>query len=116
VRRVLLVDDDEHVLRSLSSALTRSGFSVTVSLDAGPALASTESYEIVVVDFHMKTATGADVVRHFKARSGGVFCVVLTGEIDDATIALCETAGADVTLAKPVSLTALRKLLAHAAA
>jgi CheY-like chemotaxis protein len=113
--RVLLVDDDEHILRSLSSALARSGFSVTTSVDTAPALAMTDQFDIVIADYNMKGATGADVVRHFKARFASVFCVVLSGEEDDATRDRCTAAGADVILSKPAPLGTLRKLLLDAA-
>jgi DNA-binding response OmpR family regulator len=113
--RVLLVDDDEHILRSLSSVLARAGFSVTTSFDAAPAMAMTDEFDIVIADYNMKSATGAEVVRHFKARHASVFCIVLSGEEDDATRDRCAAAGADVILSKPVPLGTLRKLLLDAA-
>jgi CheY-like chemotaxis protein len=116
---VLVVDDDEHIRRSLTSALTRAGYTVTSAADGVPAMAladGSDRFAIVVADYNMKTASGADVVRHFKARFGSqVFCVVLSGEEGGDAHDACVAAGADAVLAKPAPLAVLRKLLNDAA-
>ncbi len=110
--RVLVVDDDATIRRSIAAALGRAGFAVTTAEDAIPAMQLAESFELVVVDYNMATATGADVVKHFKSRFGrSVFCVVLSGEDDEAMTARCHAAGADVVLQKPALPTELRKTL-----
>ena len=116
---VLVVDDDEHIRRSLTSALTRAGYTVTAAADAVPAMAladGSERFAIVVADYNMKTATGAEVVRHFKTRFGAqIYCIVLSGEDGGEAHDACVAAGADVVLAKPAPLAVLRKLLGDAA-
>ena len=116
---VLVVDDDEHVRRALASALTRAGYTVTAAAEAVPAMALADAggrFAIVVADYNMKTATGAEVVRHFKARFGAqIFCVVLSGEDGGEAHDACMAAGADVVLSKPAPLGMLRKLLGDAA-
>lgn len=110
--RVLVVDDDPTIRRSLATALGRAGFAVTTAEDAVPAMQLAEAFELVVVDYHMATATGAEVVKHFKTRFGnGVYCVVLSGEDDEALTARCRAAGADVVLLKPTLPAELRKTL-----
>lgn len=115
---VLVVDDDEQIRRSIAAALTRAGFAVSMADDAEPAiaLAGTNTYDILVVDFNMKTQlTGADVVRHYKQQHGAqIFCVVLSGEDGDVARATCEAAGVDRMLLKPCSPTQLRRLLSDA--
>jgi CheY-like chemotaxis protein len=115
--RVLVVDDDEHVLRAMSSSLRRAGYDVTTVDDADPALAMTTAFDVVLADFHMKSdATGADVVRHFKSLHGAsTICYVLSGEDDDLTRKQCVAAGAEDVLLKPISPIELRKLLSAAA-
>jgi DNA-binding response OmpR family regulator len=116
--RVLVVDDDEHLLRALSMCLARAGFVVTTAGDGTPAMAlsETQRFERVVVDFNMVTTTGAEVVRHYKQLFGDqIFCLVLSGEDDDAVRAACFEAGADDVYLKPASPTALRKRLGEAA-
>ena len=116
--RVLVVDDDEHILRAMATSLRRAGFDVTTACDGTPALALEEAFDVVVADYNMKTeATGADVVRHFKARLGAaVTCFVLSGEDDPDTRDACFAAGATDVLLKPVSPVELRRRLSEAGA
>lgn len=111
--RVLVVDDDAMIRRSIAAALARAGFTVTTADEAVPAMQLAESFELIVVDYNMATATGADVVKHFKTRFGnGVYCVVLSGEDDEAMAARCRAAGADMVMQKPALPTELRRTLA----
>jgi DNA-binding response OmpR family regulator len=111
--RVLVVDDDATIRRSIAAALGRAGFAVTTADEALPAMQLAETFELVVVDYNMATATGADVVKHFKSRFGNhVFCVVLSGEDDEVMSARCRAAGADKVMLKPTLPTELRKTLA----
>ncbi len=118
IAHVLVVDDDAQIRRAIAGALTRAGFEVSTADDAEPAiaLARTNTYDIIVVDFNMKTQlTGADVVRYYKQQHGAqVFCVVLSGEDGDDARATCEAAGVDHMLLKPCSPSQLRRLLSAA--
>ncbi len=110
--RVLVVDDDAMIRRSIATALGRAGFAVTTAEDAVPAMQLAESFDLLVVDYNMATATGADVVKHFKRRFGrSVYCVVLSGEDDEEMTARCRAAGADIVLQKPALPTELREAL-----
>ena len=115
--RVLIVDDDDGIRRSLASALARSGFEVATANDGAPALrlAEVATPDIVVVDYNMPTG-GIQVVRTLKQRHGNaIYVAVLTGEDDALTQNMCHEAGADAVLTKPVSLGELRRLLTAAA-
>lgn len=114
--RVLVVDDDEHILRAMATSLRRAGFDVTTACDGAPAIEIQESFDVVVADYNMKSdATGADVVRHFKTKLGAsVTCFVLSGEDDPDTRDACLAAGAADVLLKPVSPVELRRRLSEA--
>ena len=114
--RILVVDDDEHILRAMATSLTRAGFQVTTVGDGIPAIAMTERFDVVVADYNMMSeATGADVVRHFKNLHGAnVTCFVLSGEDDPDTRDACLAAGATDVLLKPVSPIELRRRLHEA--
>jgi len=118
ISQVLVVDDDAQIRRALATALKRVGFEVTTSDGYLSAieLAQTAAFELLVVDFNMRTAlTGADVVRHFKQQRGQrVYCVVLSGEDSDRTRAACLDAGADHVLMKPCSIAELHARLVEA--
>jgi len=110
--RVLVIDDDATVRRALASALGRLGFVVTTADEAVPAMQLEAAFDVVVVDYNMLTANGADVVRHFRTRLGGsVYCVVLSGDDDDDMTARCHAAGADLVMMKPILPGELRRCL-----
>jgi two-component system, OmpR family, response regulator MprA len=115
--RVLIVDDDDGIRRTLASALARSGFDVSTANDGGPALRISEvaTPDIVVVDYNMPTG-GLEVVRALKQRLGAaIFIAVLTGFDDAMTRSTCRDAGADAVLIKPIALSELRRVLTAAA-
>lgn len=115
--RVLLVDDDPAIRRTMSKVLAASGFNVVTAGDVQPALELAEAThpDIVVVDFNMPTC-GLEVVRKLKATSGHhVFVAVLTGDDDEVMRGQCFGAGADAVLIKPIPPVELRRRLAAAA-
>ena len=59
--RVLVVDDDDAIRRSIATALSRAGFDITTAEDGEPAMALDDRFDVVVVDYNMRTTTGADV-------------------------------------------------------
>ena len=115
--RILVVDDDEHIRKSIASAMTRASFNVLSADDGLPALALAEQTtpDLVIVDFSMPTP-GLEVVRRLKEKHGSaVWITVLTGLDDEYTRSLCFDAGADDVLAKPVHMGELKKRMLAAA-
>lgn len=115
--RVLVADDEPAVQRSIAISLSRNGFDVTTVDDGAPAiaLAGEGRFDIVVVDFHMRT-NGLAVVREYKRCYGArVYCAVLSGEDDDAIRSACLEAGADEVFVKPIPAVELRRRLTEAA-
>ena len=115
--RLLVVDDDERIRKSIATALTRAAFNVFTADDDLPALALAELTppDLVIVDFSMPTP-GLEVVRRLKERHGAaVWITVLTGLDDEYTRSVCFDAGADDVLAKPVHIGELKKRMLAAA-
>lgn len=115
--RLLVVDDDERIRKSIATALTRAAFNVFTADDGLPALALAELTppDLVIVDFSMPTP-GLEVVRRLKERHGAaVWITVLTGLDDEYTRSVCFDAGADDVLAKPVHIGELKKRMLAAA-
>jgi two-component system, OmpR family, response regulator MprA len=111
--RVLVVDDDEAVRRSLSRALTRDGYEVTVACDGGSALESLTRTRLdaVVLDILMPEPNGLEVCRRVRARGDHTPILMLTARdlVADRVAGL--DAGADDYLAKPFALEELRARL-----
>ena len=115
--RVLVVDDDPVVCRTIAIVLARGGFDVSTATDGEPALAIAASTrpDIVVVDYNMPTC-GLAVVRQLKATYGDdIFVAVLTGDDHDDMRRECLGGGADAVLIKPIPPMELRRRLTAAA-
>jgi two-component system, sensor histidine kinase len=81
--RVLLVDDEEEILRSLAAMLPLFGCDVRCARDSTEALATLDagfSPQVLVVDHRLRTESGADVVRAVHQRLGPVPALLITGD------------------------------------
>ena len=115
--RVLVVDDDALVRRSIGNVLARAGFEVSTANDGAIAirLAELTPPEIVVVDLNMPMS-GIDVARVLKQKYGaGMFVAICTGDDDPEVREECLAAGADAVLLKPMPPGELRRRLVAAA-
>ncbi|UWE08812.1 response regulator transcription factor [Actinacidiphila bryophytorum] len=108
--RVLVVDDDDAVRRSLAHALTRDGYEVAVAADGGTALAvlAAGRHDAVVLDILMPEPNGLEVCRTLRGRGDRTPILMLTARdlVADRVAGL--DAGADDYLAKPFALEELR--------
>jgi two-component system response regulator MprA len=108
--RVLVVDDDDAVRRSLAHALTRDGYEVAVAVDGAAALESLAAarHDAVVLDILMPEPNGLEVCRRLRAGGDRTPILMLTARdlVADRVAGL--DAGADDYLAKPFALEELR--------
>ena len=111
--RVLVVDDDSAVRRSVFTALKRDGYEVLVAEGGNAALAhlAAASVDAVVLDVAMPEPNGLEVCRRLRARGDWTPILMLTARdlVDDRVAGL--DAGADDYLVKPFALAELRARL-----
>jgi two-component system response regulator MprA len=111
--RVLVVDDDSAVRRSLSTALGRDGYEVLAAEGGNAALDHlvAASVDAIVLDVAMPEPNGLEVCRRLRARGVRTPILMLTARdlVDDRVAGL--DAGADDYLAKPFALAELRARL-----
>ncbi|HJZ03415.1 MAG TPA: response regulator transcription factor, partial [Streptosporangiaceae bacterium] len=111
--RVLVVDDDSAVRRSLSTALGRDGYEVLPAEGGNAALDHlvAASVDAIVLDVAMPEPNGLEVCRRLRARGDRTPILMLTARdlVDDRVAGL--DAGADDYLAKPFALAELRARL-----
>jgi len=102
--RLLLVDDDPAIRRTLTRALERTGFTVD------PAASVAEAYQRIeqaapafaIVDLNLADGHGMELVKSLIETFPGIRVVVLTGYDSIASAVLAIKAGAWGYLAKPV--------------
>jgi two-component system, OmpR family, response regulator MprA len=111
--RVLVVDDDSAVRRSLATALGRDGYQVLAAEGGNAALAHlvAASVDAIVLDVAMPEPNGLEVCRRLRARGDRTPILMLTARdlVDDRVAGL--DAGADDYLVKPFALAELRARL-----
>ncbi|HEX7081458.1 MAG TPA: ATP-binding protein [Gammaproteobacteria bacterium] len=113
-RRVLLVDDNPDVARSLSRLIRILGHDIRVAYDGSEALRVADQFrpEVVVMDIGLPRLNGYDAARALRARYGrAVTLVALTGFEGDMHLGRSREAGFDRHLTKPIEAYELEALL-----
>ncbi len=121
-KRILIADDESHILRILQFNLERAGYEVLAVGDGEAALktALAERPDLVILDVSMPGMTGLDVCRTLKTSdardSPPVFLLTARGQESDEHAG--QAAGADRFFTKPFSpkeiVRELRKALGDA--
>ncbi|MCG6494176.1 response regulator transcription factor [Kitasatospora sp. A2-31] len=104
--RVLVVDDDAAIRRSLERGLRLSGFSVALAEDGETALARmpADAPDVLVLDVSMPGVSGAEVCRSLRARGDDIPVLMLSALDEPADRVAGLQAGADDYLVKPFAL------------
>jgi DNA-binding response OmpR family regulator len=119
--RVLLVEDDARIARSVRSALEGAGYAVDLARDGEAAWfhGDTEDYDIAVLDLGLPKMDGLGVLRRWRGAGRGFPVLILTARGAWAERVEGIDAGADDYLPKPFAmeelLARIRALLRRAA-
>jgi len=113
VARVLVVDDEPHILELLELALVRMGLQVERATNVREALQQLDSkpFSLCLTDMRLPDGEGLEVVQHIASHHADVPVAVITahGNMENAVLVL--KAGAFDYLSKPVALEQLRALV-----
>ena len=110
--RVLLVDDNELLVRSIFRAFLNQGYDVrrAVSYDEAVVVAAQLNPDVIVADFHLKSYshTGADLLHVCKCNRPETVTILISGEIDDRYLGEIENdQDIDRYFSKPVAISEL---------
>jgi EAL domain-containing protein (putative c-di-GMP-specific phosphodiesterase class I)/CheY-like chemotaxis protein len=113
---VLVVDDEEPLLRAVQRLLTHAGFKVDAASGGREAVELLEHrvFDCIVSDINMPGMSGIDLLRAVRGRDLDVPVVLLTGAPSLATAAEAVEYGAFQYLMKPVEGTTLVQMVAKA--
>jgi DNA-binding NtrC family response regulator len=114
--RVLLVDDEEEFLASVTKPLGRRGFEITTAPDGSRALEliGTRKFDVVVLDVKMPGLSGDQVFREIKKLRPGLPVIMLTGHGTIQQAFQTSKEGVFEYLAKPCDVEALTEVLRRA--
>jgi two-component system, OmpR family, copper resistance phosphate regulon response regulator CusR len=107
--RILLVEDEEKVVRFLSLGLKAERFAIDVASDGqiGLNMALATRYDLLIVDLMLPGLTGTQLISRLRRHDPGVPIIVLTARdaVDDKVLNF--DAGADDYLTKPFAFAEL---------
>jgi EAL domain-containing protein (putative c-di-GMP-specific phosphodiesterase class I) len=112
--KILLVDDDDLLVRSLQRSLTARGFDVTTAHRPDAALDIVPDVDVVVSDIRMPGLTGIEFLKEIRRRHCDTPVILMTGapELESAMAAVEH--GAMHYLTKPFTIDALKALIDRA--
>ncbi len=115
-RKILLVDDEPHVLELLSVALEGEGYTILLANNGKEALSQLKKEEpqVVLLDIRMPDLDGVEVLRHIKEinKASSVIMMTAYGAMD--TVVKAIQLGAYDYLTKPLDLEKVKVLIRRA--
>ena len=110
-QRVLMVEDDRHILRALAPALSVSGYRVTAVATVASALEQIAAcaWKAAVVDLGLPDGEGGELIEPLRA--AGVPVVVITARPDPPARASALGRGATAFLRKPFATPELVQII-----
>ena len=104
-KRVLVVDDERHIVRLIQVNLEREGYQVLTAFDGKDGLqkAKTEKPDLIVLDVMMPYMDGFEVLKNMKADpvTAEIPVIMLTAKAQDADVFRGWSSGVDCYLTKP---------------
>ncbi len=107
--KVLLVDDEEDFLSTLTERLESRGLKVTTALSGEQALAKveTEGFDLIVLDLAMPGMGGLEALKRIKDKQPDAEIIILSGQGSIKTSIEAMKLGAEDFMEKPVKITEL---------
>lgn len=112
--RLLIVDDEEHVKKSLEEYFRREGYQVFTADDGKKALQAFDRYrpELIILDVNLPLLDGLEVCKQFRQKAGHTVGIIMISQVKkdivDRIVGL--EVGADLYIPKPFET---RELLAQ---
>ena len=115
--RVLIVDDDELVLRSLSRALSVAGMNVTAISDPCQAMSAVtaDTFDAVLCDIRMPQMSGLTLAQYVRSAYPDLPIMLMTGNPQLESAIECVHIGVQEYLPKPIDASKLRAAVSRAA-
>lgn len=103
--KILIVEDDEMILRALEFRLKKESYDVQVARTGKEALdlLKSKSFHLVITDLMLPFVMGMELLAYIKANHPNVPVIVLSGADEETTVMDAFKMGADDFISKPFS-------------
>jgi EAL domain-containing protein (putative c-di-GMP-specific phosphodiesterase class I) len=114
--RILVVDDEEALIRVIARSLLAAGYEVATASDGMRAvdLVAAAPFDAIISDIDMPRMNGIQFLQNLRQRDADVPVVLMTGNPNVESAVQAVAHGALQYLIKPLDLTELRKVVARA--
>ena len=106
-KRILVVDDEAHILHVVSMKLRNAGYEVVTTVDGEEALelCAAEPPDLIITDYQMPIMSGLEMLKEFRKREQGVNvpAIMLTARGFDIEPGEMIEAGISLVVNKPFS-------------
>lgn len=112
VSRIMVVDDDALIRRTVAKILQKEGHEVIDFPDAAPALdeVDLDAIELILTDLNMPTP-GEKLIQEVRKRGAKTPIIVMSGHLTEEKVHLLEELGAQAAIKKPFDLLALLQII-----
>src|ERR1051325_3571798 len=114
VARILIVDDDRSIRRTLEKFLGGEGYEVATAQDAPGAVAVADGSDLMLLDLGLPGGSGFDVLTALAERPRPPTIVVITARDDMQSTVKAIQLGAYEYLVKPIDIDRLRGVIKRA--
>jgi DNA-binding response OmpR family regulator len=103
--KILLIEDDEHIINFLQRGLKEDGYQVEIASlgDEGEYLALLNSYDLIILDWMLPNKSGIEILENLRKKEISTPIIMLTAKSDINNKVLGLRNGADDYLTKPFS-------------
>lgn len=117
LKRVLVVDDEQLILKIISDILTKEGYEVLVANNCEKATEylKVSSFNVVLSDIKMPLKSGIDLLEEIKKKDPNIPVILMTGFASLETAVEAVQNGAFDYLIKPLDYGKLKSVIEHAA-
>ena len=112
--RILIVDDDRSIRRTLEKFLAGEGYEVMTAVDAPSAIVATPAIDVMLLDLGLPGGSGFDVLTAMQPRSEAPAIVVVTARDDMGSTVKAIQLGAYEYMVKPVDIEHLKTVIKRA--
>ena len=110
--KILIIDDEENILKSLKSALDRRQHEADTAASYAEGLEKSKSpFDIIFLDIMLGDGNGIDLLKHILSRNRQQIIVMISGHADIDMAVSAIRAGAYDFIEKPVSLSEVERIL-----
>jgi len=111
--RILIIDDDKSIRRSLTSILEEKGYAVDTARNADEALRKSKDayYNLALIDIRLPDLEGTDLLNKLQETSPEMIKIILTGYPSLQNAIKAVNRGADGYLIKPADIDELHQMI-----